>query len=67
MDIIEEGFHVELSIVNKYFFFSIMIYLINALLCDENNRFLGIQLCYKDTYYVLGFSYYSKLYSILSL
>jgi hypothetical protein len=33
MDIIEEGFNVELSIVNKYFFFSVMFYLIKALLC----------------------------------
>jgi hypothetical protein len=33
MDIIEKGFHVGLLIVNKYFFFSIMSYLIKALLC----------------------------------
>jgi hypothetical protein len=33
MDIIEKGFHVGLFIVNKYFFFSIMSYLIKAMLC----------------------------------
>jgi hypothetical protein len=42
MDIIEEGFHVELSIVNKYFYFFVMSYLIKALMCDENKFFFGI-------------------------
>jgi hypothetical protein len=33
MDINEKGFHVGLLIVNKYFFFSTMSYLIKAMLC----------------------------------
>jgi hypothetical protein len=32
MDIIEKGFHVRLLIINKYFFFSVMSYLIKAML-----------------------------------
>ncbi len=36
-------------------------------MCDENNLSSKIRLCYKDTYYVLGFSCYSKLYNMLWL
>jgi hypothetical protein len=34
-------------------------------MCDEGSS--KIQLCYKDTYYVLRFSHFSKLYNILWL
>jgi len=33
-------------------------------MCVENNPSSRIQLCYKDTNYVLGFSHFSKLYNI---
>jgi hypothetical protein len=41
MDIIEEGFHVELSIVNKFFFYYVLFNK-GFVVCDENNPSFGI-------------------------
>jgi len=40
MDIIEEGFHVELSIVNKFFYY--VLFNKGFVVCDENNPSFGI-------------------------
>jgi hypothetical protein len=40
MDIIEKGFHVGLSIENKYFFFDVASYIIKSLLCVMKVIFL---------------------------
>jgi len=46
------------------FLFYCVLFNKDPAVCDENNLSSGIWLCYKDTYYVLGFSCYSKLYNI---
>ncbi len=54
---------------HKQIFFLFYYVLFNKGLdvCDEKNPSFGIWLSYKNINYVLGFSYYSRLYSILWL
>jgi hypothetical protein len=56
-----------LNCKQMFFLFCYVLFNKGLVACDENNPFFGMWLCYKNIDYVLGFSCYFRLYSILWL